>query len=403
MKCLLFVLLVVSFVFGEKQRFDNYQVLRIDISNETRCGEAVHEMAESLLADVWAASCMEGWVDVMVSPEQKSHFVNRFTSEVRIPDVQATLDVHYAEMNQTRGQRVIGQGFDYFPTTGEVRQWIYEIIATYPTLAKQVNIGRTNAGALIDGLVLTRGTNNPIFYIHCGIHAREWITPTTCVYIVEQLLTVENDLLDYFEWIIVPIFNIDGYDFSHTSNRLWRKSREGPVGGCYGTDLNRNYPYGWSGPGASPQPCSDTYYGSAPSSTWEVYSEEQFLSPLFSRIISYVDIHSYGGYLLSSWGYTNTLPVDYNTMSLQMNRVVPAIRSINGNNYLSGPSGRTLYTTSGSTVDWMYGEAGVVAAYTIECAGNNFTPPPSSILPIGREVNAGIITLARTLIETGKM
>ena len=30
---------------------------------------------------------------------------------------------------------------------------------------------------------------------------------------------------------------------------------------CIGTDPNRNYGYMWSGPGASGNPCSETYYG----------------------------------------------------------------------------------------------------------------------------------------------
>jgi len=53
-----------------------------------------------------------------------------------------------------------------------------------------------------------------------------------------------------------------------------------------------------------------------------------------------------------------------------------------------------LYLTSGGTVDWSYGDGGVVQSYTIECFGSSFTPPASWITPMGREVYAGVKDIA---------
>ncbi|XP_047998309.1 carboxypeptidase B-like [Leguminivora glycinivorella] len=52
----------------------------------------------------------------------------------------------------------------------------------------------------------------------------------------------EQDLLHNIDWIILPIANPDGYEFTHTSSRYWRKNRATGfmVGNmCAGVDLNR--------------------------------------------------------------------------------------------------------------------------------------------------------------------
>jgi len=42
---------------------------------------------------------------------------------------------------------------------------------------------------------------------------------------------------------------------------MWRKTRTDHGNVCVGVDPNRNFDAGWSGPGASDSPCSETYYG----------------------------------------------------------------------------------------------------------------------------------------------
>lgn len=178
------------------------------------------------------------------------------------------------------------------------------------------------------------------------------------------------------------------------------KNRQPNTGStCIGTDLNRNYAYGWGGPGASTSPCAETYRGARAYSSPETIAEINYLQPYLDlgRVRAYIDIHSYGAYVLSAWGYTSMPPPDYTEMNRNMVSVVNTIRTINGRTYTYGPSGPTLYLTSGSTVDQLYGDSGVVNSYTIECFGSSFTPPASWIQPIGREVWAGIKQLATNL------
>ena len=86
------------------------------------------------------------------------------------------------------------------------------------------------------------------------------------VYFFEQLLTqygTDPDvtrLVDAYEWILVPVVNVDGFEFGWDSDsfRTWRKTRSmhaenleafaacelvtpGQCEGCVGTDPNRNW------------------------------------------------------------------------------------------------------------------------------------------------------------------
>lgn len=70
-------------------------------------------------------------------------------------------------------------------------------------------------------LQITAGANKPIIFVECGIHAREWIAPATCLYFIDQLATQYatdariQKLVDNLEWRIYPVVNPDGYDYSH--------------------------------------------------------------------------------------------------------------------------------------------------------------------------------------------
>lgn len=64
----------------------------------------------------------------------------------------------------------------------------------------------------------TGSSSNPTILIESTIHAREWIAPAVTAYIIQQL--VENpeyrQLVENINWIIVPVLNPDGYEYSFT-------------------------------------------------------------------------------------------------------------------------------------------------------------------------------------------
>jgi hypothetical protein len=312
---------------------------------------------------------------------------------VVLENVQAELNRSFEENERARAASTFV--FDHFPTIAEVNAYITQTASDYPNFARAITIGNSYNGAAIRGLNLNSGSPNaPRFVIHCTIHAREWITTTTCGHIIDQLLTVDTNLLQYFNWVIIPVLNVDGYAYTHSSTRLWRKNRQ-PGTSCVGTDLNRNYQQGWGGGGSSGDQCSDTYRGTAAFSGPEIRAERDYIGS--STVAAFVDIHAYGAMFMSPWGYTSAYPpaADYNEMDRLMAASVDAIRTVNGASYAYGSVYHTIYQASGGSNDWSYGLLGVVPSYAIECRGSNFTPPVSQILPIGREIYAGMRTLAQ--------
>jgi len=200
-------------------------------------------------------------------------------------------------------------------------------------------------------------------------------------------------------FVIIPILNIDGYDWTHTNTRLWRKDREPNTGTtCIGTDMNRNYGYGWGGDGSSPSACADTYRGAGPFSAYGTHYVREYLDELCNLGLLYffLDIHAYGSMFMSPYGYTYSLPPanHYNTMYDHMEKACNAIYTVVGRSYAYGSVGNVIYLAAGGSNDWGYGECGVVDAYAVEVAGTSFTAPVSQILPIGREMYAGVKSLA---------
>lgn len=61
--------------------------------------------------------------------------------------------------------------------------------------------------------------DNPLIFIESNIHAREWITSATATWFLNELLTSQNasvkNLAENFNWIIIPVFNVDGFAFTH--------------------------------------------------------------------------------------------------------------------------------------------------------------------------------------------
>lgn len=52
--------------------------------------------------------------------------------------------------------------------------------------------------------------------IDAGIHAREWLTITTVLYFIDNLVK-DDSLLKMMDFYIIPCLNPDGYEYTHTS------------------------------------------------------------------------------------------------------------------------------------------------------------------------------------------
>lgn len=157
--------------------------------------------------------------------------------------------------------------------------------------------------------------NNPAIWLDGGIHAREWISPAAVTYIVDQFAEDWESQPAYvrnIDWYVLPVANPDGYEYTHTTDRLWRKNRGGNGRGrCAGADLNRNFGYRWGGQGASQQPCSEIYAGRTAFSEPETLAQKLFMERTAANFRGFLTFHSYGQYILYPWGYDRVVPPDY--------------------------------------------------------------------------------------------
>ncbi|KYN42292.1 Zinc carboxypeptidase A 1 [Trachymyrmex septentrionalis] len=282
-----------------------------------------------------------------------------------------------------------------------------DLAKQYPDIVQTIVGGNTWEGRKIKGVKVSFKANNPGVFIESGIHAREWITPATAMYILHQLLTSNNTevraVAESHDWYIFPVFNPDGYVYTHTTNRLWRKTRK-PYGlGCYGSDPNRNWDYKWNTGGSSNNPCSETFAGPMPFSEIETKSMSAYINSISDKFYVYIGLHSYSQLLMFPYGYTTDRVDNYDDLYDIGMETIKALAKRYGTYYRVGGIAETIYTASGNTIDWIKGAHNKSIAYVYELRDGGyygFLLPPEQIIPTGEETLDSIIAMLKeTKIE----
>ncbi|KZM24637.1 uncharacterized protein EKO05_0008574 [Ascochyta rabiei] len=276
--------------------------------------------------------------------------------------------------------------YDAYSPYAEHLQYIADLQAAFPNNSKLVSSGRSYENRTIQGIHLygDAGPGKPAVLYHGNVHAREWITSKTVEYLTLQLINAHKNatnttqsVLNQYDFHIFPIVNPDGFVYSQEKDRLWRKTRTPPPPGqnqtCYGTDINRNWEYGWDANslGASTNACAQAYRGEKPSDTIENQGLDAYARKLRDTvgIKLYIDWHSYGQYILSPFGskeewYAPELGKWTKTASVLSETIRDS--SDRRTTFTFGPSGATLYTTTGAAPDHLYAIGGADFSYTIE-------------------------------------
>ncbi|NWJ11945.1 CBPA1 Carboxypeptidase, partial [Crypturellus undulatus] len=204
-----------------------------------------------------------------------------------------------------------------------------------------------------------------------GIHSREWITQATGVWTANKIaqeygkdpaVTAILDNMDIFFEIVT---NPDGFAYTQSTNRLWRKTRSINAGSsCVGVDPNRNWDAGFGGPGSSSNPCSETYHGPYAHSESEVRSIVDFILQ-HGNVKAAVSIHSYSQMLMYPYGYKTEPAPDHDELHALAAKAVQDLAAVHGTRYTYGSIIDTIYQAAGTTVDWAY-DNGVKYSYTFE-------------------------------------
>ncbi len=371
-------------------RYDNWKVVEIRFRSGAQIDE-VHALGAILLSEDEGV----GPVKYVVPPAALPGLDRLgLTYTILNDNVQKGIDEERAIIEARR--EVDGRDpawFTAYKDLAAVNAKLNQMIADRPDLCSLLDIGTSLQNRHIYGIRITGpGEGKPAVLFNGCHHAREWISVMVPMWIADKLVYEYDtnpqihDLVNAVEFFIVPVVNPDGYVYTWTNDRLWRKNRRLNSGGCYGVDDNRNYAAGWGGSGSSGDPCSETYRGTAAFSEPETAAMRDFYlaHPQIAVTMSY---HSYSQLILSPYGYTSALPPDHE-LFMEMNEAQhDAILAVHGMQYDYGPIYSTIYPVGGGDVDWIYDETGAFS-FTIELRDTGqygFELPPAQIIPTCEE------------------
>ncbi|XP_062582528.1 carboxypeptidase B-like [Saccostrea cucullata] len=391
------------------KRYDGHSVLQI---LPKTIGD-VHELmslAQKYHLDIWKSPrFLNETFDVRVNPEQIANFVHDVESlglkaNQWISDLQKLID----EAEPSRSRRATSFSVGSFNDHASINSYLDSLASN--SRVSVHSMGQTYEGRTIKYVKISNnvGSSKKAIYVDGGIHAREWLAVSTVLYMIDQMAnnpthdrTIDT-LLQKFDFYFAPVVNPDGYEYSRTHDRMWRKNRR-PIGhGCDGVDLNRNFAYHWNPDnGGSHNPCEEVHSGTHASSEIETRNLEKFLCG-HGNLLAYLNVHTYGQYWIYPWGYTPVLPADYRDLDHLGRTAASAIRHTHGKSFTVGEDTRVLYAAAGGADDYAKGACGVKYSYTVELRDtglHGFVAPSSYIIPAGEETFAGFKAFAAELIR----
>ncbi|XP_058443710.1 zinc carboxypeptidase [Malaya genurostris] len=398
-----------------KARYDQFRIYRVflETENQVELMQQLENRSDSYTFMGHARHTNQN-LTIMVAPQKIAEITDlleryNIKGSVLLYNIQALIDKEeFTIMPKGTG----AEQFDWlhYFHLDTIHKWL-DLQASKYSFVTVLPLQASYERNLIKGVKLSKKSGNTAVFVECGIHAREWISPAVCTYLLDQLLTSDapevRDLAENFDWFFFPVVNPDGYKYTFESDRLWRKNRA-PYGMCRGVDLNRNFESDWNGIGASSDPCAYDFAGASAASEPETQVLQQFLkaNAQSSRIRTYFSMHSFSQLIMFPYGYTADKVENYNDLKTIGEKGSEAIRATHGKQYVSGAMIETIYPSSGDSVDWAFAACDVPIAFTFELRGppestNMFILPAEEIIPTGQETLAAYVAMLNAARDLG--
>ncbi|XP_040336370.1 mast cell carboxypeptidase A [Prionailurus viverrinus] len=395
-------------------RFDREKVLRVKLQDEKQAN-IIKDLAQTNQLDFWYPDAAHHvaanmTIDFRVSEKesqsiQSSLDQNKMHYEILIHDLQEEIEKQFDVKEDIPGRH----SYAKYNNWDKIVAWTEKMVHKHPEMVSRIKIGTTVEDNPLYVLKIgKRDERRKAIFMDCGIHAREWISPAFCQWFVYQAAKtygknkIMTKLLDRMNFYVLPVFNVDGYIWSWTQNRMWRKNRsKNQNSNCIGTDLNRNFNASWNSFPNTKDPCAETYRGPEPESEKETKAVTDFIRSHLKSIKAYITFHSYSQMLLFPYGYTSKLPPNYKDLAKVAKIGTDVLSTRYETRYIYGPIASTIYPTSGSSLDWAY-NLGIKHTFAFELRDKGkfcFLLPESQIKPTCKETLLAVKFIAKYILK----
>ncbi|XP_013200764.2 carboxypeptidase B [Amyelois transitella] len=338
---------VYNIKFGTEEQENNFKLLKRDGLDFWR----YPSWERNVIGRVMVATSHVEWF------ERKLRDMN-IDVNVHIEDVLEYLSEKDGTIEVVERNRAFD--FDNFYRYDEILNHLQELESKYmnsdnATSVEIVDFGTTNQNRRLVYLKIERreqDISKPVIIIEAGINPREWITVPSAINVIENILNEDQPrFLNDFDWIVIPVLNPDGYEYTHTNLRLWEKSRStnsnlGVI--CPGVNINRNFDIDWGTSASSSSPCSNIYSGTGPFSEIESQMIAALIEEHGARIRLYISLQNNGGFISYPWYYEKAATAMFRDNHLLGIEMVDAMVS----NYTLGVASVVADRISGTSSDF---------------------------------------------------
>ncbi len=425
---------------AEKWPINLYQysrqvVLRIPVQvrlDRLAIGNALRQLS---WYDIWATN--RKFTDVRIFEHELEFFKQLLpfgeTVTEMIDDLQQTVFETYSDPKSKNEYSITKKNegsielmelfFKDFRDLETIYNWLDLLEKSYPDLVSVVDAGETYEGRPHKFVhVFAQGDNfgsdKKTIVINGGTHAREWISVTSVLYSLYNLVSrygkkkLETEYLDSLDFVFIPVNNPDGYAYTWEHDRLWRKNRQPTYSPkCFGVDIDHSYGYKWQQ--SVDLACGEDYSGETAFAAIETIHWAKFINDSeqqrVHKVYGYLDWHSYSEEILYPYAYScEEEPRDLENLQELAYGLAKAVRLTSGKHYnvLPACEDRDSYngedTGGGSSLDFMY-HSHALWAFQLklrDSGTHGFLLPKKFIIPVANEAYQTLKYMCSFLLDS---